>query len=175
VSVFKRAELTVIDQGSLLAISTGTDLLRFVTFSKRGKLRSAEHCLWVEIRQRCENKNDAAYKDYGGRGIRVCKRWQIFENFISDVGRRPSPAHTLGRKDNDGDYSPGNVRWETRKQQARNRRTSRFLVHCGKRLTVAEWAERKNLIVQTLHSRLNRGWSISKSLTTSLIPNGKRQ
>jgi hypothetical protein len=85
---------------------------------------------WRTMISRCYNPNQGAYKNYGGRGIRVCQRWlDSFETFLEDMGPRPSPYHTLERVDNSGHYEPGNCRWATRADQARNRRDNR---HCSK-------------------------------------------
>lgn len=74
------------------------------------------------MRYRCSNPNGKNYADYGGRGIKVCERWENFENFVADVGERPSAAYSLDRIDNHKGYEPGNVRWATRKEQANNTR-----------------------------------------------------
>lgn len=88
----------------------------------------SEYKIWKGMRSRCLLKNDSHYPSYGGRGIRICDRWSSYEAFLQDVGRRPSPRHTLDRIDNDGDYEPGNVRWATAKEQNRNTRRSRKIV-----------------------------------------------
>lgn len=81
--------------------------------------------VWQRMKDRCSNDNAPQYQDYGGRGVRVCERWvQSFDNFLADVGRRPSPRHTLDRINVHGHYEPGNVRWATRDLQARNTRAS---------------------------------------------------
>jgi hypothetical protein len=74
------------------------------------------------MRRRCRAKNRWSYKYYGGRGIKICERWSSYENFLADMGRKPSPAHSLDRINNDGDYEPGNCQWATSVQQVRNRR-----------------------------------------------------
>lgn len=84
--------------------------------------RTAEHKTWVRMLQRCENEKAADYQRYGGRGITVCKRWHIFENFFADMGVRPSADLSIDRKDNDGSYEPGNCRWATRSVQQSNKR-----------------------------------------------------
>lgn len=82
-----------------------------------------EYKLWIKMRLRCNNPNDKHhYPDYGGRGIKVCERWNSFTNFYKDVGSRPSLKHSLSRIDNDGDYEPSNVEWATVQEQNKNRR-----------------------------------------------------
>lgn len=87
-----------------------------------GQTGTAEHRAWVSMRQRCSDPRCAAYANYGGRGIRICIRWASFENFIADMGPRPSAQHSLDRVDVNGDYGPDNCRWATQAEQGRNRR-----------------------------------------------------
>ena len=81
-----------------------------------------EWTAWHQMRYRCLNPKSRAWKNYGGRGIKVCKRWEKYEKFLADMGRRPSPDHSLDRINNDRDYKPSNCRWATMKQQSNNRR-----------------------------------------------------
>lgn len=95
--------------------------------ARTGK-ETPEYRIWASMLSRCENLNHKLYPDYGARGIKVCNRWHIFENFLADIGRRPPgvigkrPIYTIDRIDNDGDYEPGNVRWATWEQQNNNQR-----------------------------------------------------
>lgn len=83
----------------------------------------ALHVVWEGMKQRCHNPNNSKYSYYGGRGITVCERWRdSFEAFLADMGERPTPKHTIDRKDNDGHYCPDNCVWATRMQQTHNRR-----------------------------------------------------
>ncbi len=99
--------------------SSGARLLRH-GHAAGGKF-SRTYRSWHAMHQRCSNKNDDRYENYGGRGIKVCERWGSFENFLADMGERPAGL-SLHRTDNDGNYEPGNCKWATSKEQASNRR-----------------------------------------------------
>jgi hypothetical protein len=117
------------------------------------------------MHERCGNTNRHGYKRYGGRGITVCDRWNSFENFLEDMGERPTGT-SLDRRDNDAGYNPGNCRWATRNQQARNTRSNRLVTFNGQTECVAAWSELTKLPETTISSRLNAGWPISDALTT---------
>lgn len=118
---------------------------------------------WVDMKTRCYNAKAQSYRNYGGRGIRVCDRWQQFENFYRDMGERPK-GKTLERIHNDRDYSPENVRWATRKEQANNRRSSRIITFEGASKTLEQWAEHIGISPQALDTRL-KTWTLQEALT----------
>jgi len=89
-----------------------------------GETKSAEYKVWAGMKSRCSNPRMASWEYYGGRGIKVCERWQTFENFLADMGRRPTSRHQIDRINNDGDYEPGNCRWATPKENAGHRRSA---------------------------------------------------
>lgn len=124
------------------------------------------HRIWKNMIQRCSNPKSRGYKDYGGRGIRVCKRWRKFENFLADMGEPPSPEHSIDRyPDNDGNYEPGNVRWATNVEQANNSRHNVWLEFNGERRTVRGWAKHLGVKEQKLHNRIRKGWPIERVLS----------
>lgn len=121
-----------------------------------GMSRTPIYRIWRSMLDRCHLPSSHAYSRYGGRGIKVCDRWQDFENFYADMGDRPK-GMSLERTDNDGDYCPENVRWASNKEQANNRRANVYYEYGDERLTLAQWAEKGEVSVGTLWSRLKRG------------------
>lgn len=130
--------------------------------------RSSEYATWSEMKRRCYNPNCEAYKDYGARGIQICDRWlESFDNFLADMGRRPSNKHSIERKENDGDYAPDNCIWATRKVQNSNRRNNHYLTHNGETHTITEWSRIIGVGIATLLRRLELGWDESRTLSTA--------
>lgn len=124
-----------------------------------------EYRSWRSMITRCYNSNLPSYKNYGARGISVCGRWRnSYEAFLQDMGRRPTLKHTLDRIDNDGNYEPSNCRWATRTGQVRNRRDTRRVVVNGISLSLAQACEERGLPYDTVHDRLERGWSVERAL-----------
>lgn len=134
---------------------------------KRKYKRSKTYSVWTSMIQRCNNTNHQHYKNYGGRGIAVCKRWKKFDNFLEDMGE-VSAGLQIDRTDNNGNYCKSNCRWVTQKQNSRNRRSNRLIKHNGKTQCLTVWAEEFNISVCLLFDRLRNGWSMEKSLTTPI-------
>jgi hypothetical protein len=122
------------------------------------------YAIYRSMMQRCYDKNSQAYNRYGGRGINVCDQWQQFEGFYDAMGDKPKDM-SLDRIDNNGDYSPENVKWANAKTQANNRKSNVVLEHNGKKQTMQQWSDELGLKVGTVWARLNRGWNISQALT----------
>jgi hypothetical protein len=124
--------------------------------------------VWSNMHRRCSNPNDKAYPNYGGRGIKVCARWQSFENFADDMAPRP-PGMSIDRIDVNGDYEPSNCRWATFKEQIRNRRVSRYVTIDGQTHYVADLAAKFGLDMRTVYWRASQGWPMGR------IVSGDRQ
>lgn len=137
---------------------------------RHGLSKIPEYYLWKAMKRRTDNPNDQQYHSYGGRGIKVCQRWQdSFSCFLEDMGMRPSPAHQLDRIDNDGPYSPENCKWSTRHEQCRNRRTNVLLTHNGQTKPLLDWAMEYGIRRETLTYRVKKGWSTKRALETPVM------
>lgn len=125
--------------------------------------QSSEYMIWASMRQRCYNPKSSAFKDYGQRGITVCERWNLFENFIEDMGPRPQ-GMTLERKDNSQGYNPDNCKWATRAENNGNKRNNIWLESNGVTMIASEWAALAAVSYRTFLKRINRGWDVQKAL-----------
>lgn len=141
--------------------------------SIHGETDTEMHIIWQGIVARCTQSSNTAFPRYGARGIRVAATWlgpTGYVRFKEYIGPRPSPAHSIDRIDGRGNYEPGNVRWATPKEQARNMRTNRRLCFGGLNLPCSEWAERLGMDWRVFHRRLTRGWSVQRAIITPLRP-----
>lgn len=141
----------------------------------RGGKTPREYWVWVSMHQRCENENNKSFRNYGGRGIKVCERWESFGEFMNDMGYRPSSRHTIERIDNDGHYSPDNCRWATRHDQSRNTRQNHLIAFNGTTQCLADWAYQLGMSFNTLEKRLRDGWTEEDALTTPVVAGQKRK
>ena len=135
----------------------------------KGYGKSREYSIWCAMKQRCFNPNVGRFSDYGGRGITVCPQWvNSFEQFLKDVGRCPPDKWSLGRIDNDGNYQPGNVRWETHSEQMNNTRRCRQVSLEGKTLNVISWSKELGIPPGVIRHRLERGLPVDRVLNTKV-------
>jgi len=112
--------------------------------------------VWRSMRDRCLNPNYRQWNDYGGRGIKICSRWDDFHAFVEDMGPRPK-GYSLDRIDNDGDYTPENCRWASRKEQQRNQRVTRYVTIEGQQYRAVDLADKAGVKTDTIVSRAERG------------------
>lgn len=126
--------------------------------------------VWSSMKQRCDNKNNIAYKNYGARGIKYCNEWCLFDEFVNDMGIPPK-GWTLDRVDNSLGYFPENCVWSKRIAQTRNRRNTKTYDVDGKYITLKEYAYHKNLNYHSLKTRLKKGLPIQDVLYEGKFPN----
>lgn len=140
-----------------------------------GLTGTPEYITWASIIARCTNKKNNRYSIYGGRGIKICSKWrQDFEAFLSDVGKKPSPLHSIDRIDVNGNYEPQNVRWATTEEQSRNKRNTVQVVYKGKKMSLSEFAQHIGMNFQRVNQRWQRGWSTERIAATKLeLPSRK--
>ena len=139
-----------------------------------GARHNAEYGAWLAMKARCARVRLRDYPNYGGRGITVCERWRHdFAAFLADMGPRPTPDHSVDRRDNDGNYEPGNCRWATRVEQGRNKRSNRILTVSGEARTATEWAQRFGVDVRTILRRISLGWHDDAAVRTPVGPSSQ--
>ena len=135
--------------------------------------RSRMYSRFCSMHARCYDSENSHYHRYGGRGIYVCEKWHVFDNYYSDLGDIPRGL-SVDRIDNDGPYAPENCRVATATQQARNKSNNHIIYLDGESKTMAEWAEITGLPRTSIRNRLQRGWSAEEALTTPISGPGYR-
>lgn len=162
---YKRSLIANIKRNLMASCGCASKELKVARLIKSKSLRKdAIWRIYKGVIARCTNPNRHNYKDYGGRGIYVCKRWlDSFDNFVSDLGPRPD-GYSLDRIDNDGPYSPENCRWASAKEQQNNRRCTKFIEHEGRKMTLTDWANHANVSIAALRYRIKQGWPLGEAL-----------
>lgn len=124
---------------------------------------TTEYSIWCNMKNRCYNKHDTSYKNYGGRGVQMCEQWRYsFAAFFEDMGNRPSQKHSINRKDNNGNYTPDNCEWALPEVQANNTRHNLRISFNGTTKTLTQWAREMGLRREMIKGRIERGWPIDK-------------
>lgn len=134
--------------------------------TKHGMSRSREYTIWRSMRKRCQDPKHRSYARYGGRGIKVCERWdKSFEDFLSDVGRQPSKHHQLHRIDDNGNYEPGNHIWTTRTNNMRDRSNTRYIEVAGKKIPLITFCESIGISLKAVTHHLDNGKSLAEAIS----------
>lgn len=132
---------------------------------KHGLTDTRTFRIWSNMLRRCGNPNATGYKYWGGRGIKVCERWQKFENFLVDMGQCPRGL-SLERRENDKNYCKENCKWATKVEQARNTRSNLLVAFLGQTKCLAQWCSELGLDYSKAYQRLRLGWTAERALTT---------
>jgi len=141
-----------------------SEKIRHITHGEYG---TRAYKIWINMKGRCNNKNNLRFKDYGARGIKVCEEWNSFDRFIDDMGY-PLDGFSIDRIDNDKGYKPLNCRWATNADQSRNKRNNRIIEFNNTSMCMSDWAKYLCISEATLHYRLEK-WPIEKALTKKFI------
>lgn len=141
-----------------LAIDAGREVNR-IRHTTHGMSHTPEHNAWTGMKQRCHNPRNKMYKHYGARGVTVCDRWRdSFENFLADMGPRPSAKHSIDRINVNGQYAPENCRWALAEIQANNRTDNHIVVYQGQRVSLSEAERLSGVSQKNLYYRSKKGW-----------------
>lgn len=139
-----------------------------------GMSKTPTYKCWCHFRDRCLNPKNRSFKNYGGRGIRVCERWLKFEAFFEDMGVKPRGT-SLDRKNNDGHYHKRNCRWATPAQQARNTRSTLFITWEGRKRKLADVADSLGLTPKAAWQRLKRELALDYKKPVGSVTEHKRK
>lgn len=131
---------------------------------KHGMARTKIYMSWQNMKKRCNNETHKDFKNYGGRGISYCEKWETFEGFYEDMKSGYSDNLTLDRIDVNSNYNKDNCRWVTCKEQSNNKRNNHFVQYNGETLTLSEMAEKYKVDFELFRHRINKGWPIEKAL-----------
>lgn len=137
---------------------------------KHGMYGTPEYNCWISLRKRCLNEKHASYPDYGGRGIKICDRWlESFQNFLDDMGTKPSAKHSIDRINVNGNYEPLNCKWATRTEQSRNVRNNVKVTYNNETKCISEWASIYKIGWNALYYRIFVAkWSLDKAFNQPL-------
>ena len=141
---------------------------------RHGASRTQEYFVWKGMHARCRLPSNPQFKNYGARGITVCKRWDQFENFLADMGPRPGRGYSIERQDNNRGYGPDNCVWATAVVQGNNRRGNRLLTLRGVTKTLMVWSRELQMGRHAIERRLSRGWSVEDALSLPLRSKNRR-
>lgn len=148
-----------------LAIETTVNRSRVHGEGSR-KQKSPEYKAWKGMKTRCHDPRDKSFERYGAKGVTVCGRWRnSFAHFLADMGRKPSPCHSIDRIENSLGYQPGNCRWATDVEQANNHANNRKITFNGKTMNLGQWAKAIGIKPNTLGARIRAGWSLDQAMT----------
>lgn len=140
-----------------------------------GKHSYPEYSIWIAMKKRCSNEKVHNFKNYGGKGIKVCDRWiDSFDNFYEDMGPRPSKDHTIERIENDKDYGPSNCKWLHKLLQSENQTSNILLTFNNKTQNLRKWSKEMGISEWALRKRIKQNWDINKALTQP-VKNGNKK
>lgn len=141
--------------------------------TKHGQYKTRLYRIWRHMHDRCDNTNDTRFKDYGGRGITVCREWDDFSSFMQwAMSHGYTDTLTIDRIDTNGNYEPNNCRWITMAEQQSNKRNNHLITSHGQTMTMAQWSRYTNIPVKTIHKRLSDGWTDDDAVSIAI--GGKR-
>lgn len=166
-------KLTALRTGKSTSCGCYAREVKSIVHKKHGMYGTSEYQTYHGMLRRCTDSKRHDYKNYGGRGIKVCPRWlESFENFYADMGNKLAPGLTLERRDVNGNYSPENCFWAPALEQQRNTRRSKWYTYKGESKTLPQWADLFKISQNNLWQRIEvYNWSIERALEEPVIAN----